>query len=200
MSRSDRAQAFTIESVAATLLLVGTVIFLTQSAVVGPLTTSTSSQQLTEQQRGVAAGMLDAAVADGLVVPTLVYWDDLNETFHGAPDEGYYVGRAPSTAFGALLNETFDEREVAYNVNVYSVDETGEPRRRPLVEQGSPSDDAVQVSRLVTLYDDDVLRDRTGAATNVTLASVADDFYLSDTQPGSAVYNVVRVEVTVWPV
>lgn len=200
MRRTDRAQAFTIESVAATLLLLGTVVFLTQSTVVGPLTASTSSQQIAEQQRGVAAGMLDAAVRDGLVVPTLLYWDDLNETFHDGDAERYYVGRAPPTAFGALLNETFDEREVTYNVYVRYVDERGEPQRYPVVEQGSPSDDAVRVTRIVTLYDDDVLRDRTGNETNVTLGEVADVFYLPDAAPGSPVYNVVRVEVTVWPV
>lgn len=199
MNGSDRAQAFAIESVAATLLLLGTIIFLTQSTAVGPLTTSTSSQQIAEQQRDVASGMLDAALAEGIVIPTLVYWDDLNETFHGGDDERYYVDRAPPTAFGALLNETFDEREVTYNVYVRYVDETGEPQHYPIIEQGSPSDDAVQVSRIVTLYDDDVLLDRTGNATNVTLAS-SESFPLPDAVPGSPVYNVVRVEVTVWPV
>ena len=66
-----------------------------------------------------------------------------------------------------------------------------------MVYRGEPSDNAVSASRTVTIYDDDNL---TAPPSNQKTAGKADNF--ADVVPpasgGTSVYNVVRVEVTVW--
>lgn len=195
---TDRAQSFTLEAVAAALLLVGTLVFVTGAAGVTPTTASTSSEQVPGGLQGVAAGALDAGLANGTVAPTLLYWNDSSGAFHGAGEDGYYVGGGPPTAFGALLNRTFDERGAAFNVHVVHVNDSGARERVPLVRQGTPTDDAVRVTRAVTLTDDDALRDADGNRTNATVASAG--FYVPDDAPDTPVYAVVYVEVVAWPV
>ncbi|AFK21384.1 hypothetical protein E6P09_16595 (plasmid) [Haloferax mediterranei ATCC 33500] len=198
---TDRAQTFTLESVAAALLLLGSVVFVTQAAGITPLTASTASQQVPEQQHGVAVGVLDAAFANGSLRSTLLYWDESDGAFHRTEDERYYVAGGPPTAFGELLNETFGDRAVTFNVDIVYTNASGEQERVPMVRQGTPSDDAVRATRTVTLYDDDALLDASGNSTNTTLESVPEEsFYAPDAAPDSPVYNVVRVEVVVWSV
>lgn len=203
--RSDRrGQSFTIEAVVAAVILLGTVFFVVQAGGVTPTTASTSSQEVPDHHRAVAAGALDAALRDGEVRPTLRYWNETNGTFWGAEEHGAYVAGGPPTAFGDRLNESFSGLSVAYNVNLVVVDADGDQRRHALVQQGTPSDDAVTVSRLVTLYDRDALYDEYGHETNVTLKETSDDanmtYFVDDASPASPVFAVVRVEVVVWPV
>lgn len=195
----DRAQTFTIEAIAAALLLVGTVAFVVGTAGVTPLTGSTASQQVADQQRDLAVGVLDLAAEQEALRPTLLYWNASNETFHDVGEDGHYVDRGPPTAFGALLNRTLGDQGVAFNVHVVYVNQTGEPTKLTLVRGGTPTGDAAQASRQRTLWDGDYLRDANGTRTNETVAN-ATSFYAPDASPDTPVYNVVRVEVVVWKV
>lgn len=194
-----RAQSFTIEALVAAAILLGTIFFVVQAGGVTPTTASTASQEVPDHHREVAAGALDAALRDGEVGPTVRYWNETNGTFWGAEEHGIYVAVPPPTAFGERLNESFAGRSVAYNVDLVVVDDDGDERRYALVQQGAPSDDAVAVSRLVTLYDREPLYDEYGHDTNVTL-SESETYFVDDAAPASPVYAVVRVEVVVWTV
>jgi len=195
-----RAQAFTLEAVVASVVVLGSLLFALQVAGVTSLTASTSNQQILDQQGAVAAGVLDAAATEGSLGPTLRYWDNETRRFHRLPtgvDRAFYtVG--PPTAFGSLLNETLDDRNVVFNVNLRWIDANGTVDRTPLVRGGQPSDDASRATRTVALYDTDRLLDADGTRSDTTLANAS--FYASDRYPDGALYNVVRVEVVVWRV
>lgn len=194
--RDTRGQAFTLEAVAASIVVVGALLFALQASGVTSLTESTSSQQVVTQQGSVAAGTLDAAAANDTLRPTLLYW---NETaVYGAETNETYRTTAPPTAFGALLREMFENRSLAYNLDVAYVDATGSVVTVALVRNGVPTDDAARATRTVTLYDDDRLRDANGTRTNTTVTNAT--FYAPDRSPGGPVYAVVRVEVVVWRV
>lgn len=201
-----RAQSFTIEALVAAVLLLGTIFLVVGAGGVTPTTASTSSQEVPDHHRAVAAGALDAALRDEQVRPTLLYWNETNGTFWGAEEYGAYVDGPPPTPFGERLNESFAGLSVAYNVNLVVVDDESQIVRQPLVQQGTPSDDAVTVSRVVTLYDDDVLYDEHWHQSNVTLNksttyyNSSTTYFVDDAAPDSQVYAVVRVEVVVWPV
>lgn len=194
-----RGQTFTIEAVVAAVLLLATVGFVVGSGGVTPQTASTSSMEVSDHHRALAAGALDAALRDGTVRPTLLYWNRTGGRFHGTGEAGAYIDGGPPTAFGDRLARSFEGHSVAYNVNLVSVDAAGQPVRHALVHQGTPSDDAVAVSRVVTLYDADRLRDPAGNATGATLAN-ATTYFAPDVGTDSSLYAVVRVEVVVWPV
>ncbi|WP_396613469.1 hypothetical protein ACH9L7_17755 (plasmid) [Haloferax sp. S1W] len=199
---TDRGQAFTVEGIAAAILLLGTLAFALQATGITALSSGTAGGGAEMQHAGLARGVLDGAVAAETVGPSLRYWNDsyvgtdTNGTYHGTGDDGYYVEGLP-TRFGDSLNQTLSDAGYAYNVNVYYHDPTnGTVVSRPLVEQGTPSDDAVRAVRTVTLYDDDALTNTSEAPTNTSL-STASNFYIPDASSGP-VYNVVQVEVVAW--
>lgn len=195
---NERAQAFTLEGFAAALLLIASVIYALQVTAVTPLTASTSSQHIENQQAGVARGLLNSAAENGTLKPALLYWNESAQTFHDTTDEGYYaLGGPPNTTFGATLNRTFRDRGIAVNVNVWYVSPGGSRRAVEMVSMGVPSDNAVAVRRSVTLYDDDPIHSADGTPSGTTV-NESGDFYAPESSPESPVYHVVVVEVVTW--
>jgi hypothetical protein len=193
---SDRGQAFTLEAFTASLLIIGAVLFALQVTAVTPLTASTSSQHIENQQLQVASGLLDSAVSNESLREAALYWNDSAGEFHGVNDEeGHYTVGGPSgLTFGQMLNRTFRERGIAFNVNVWYVNSDGELRRERMVDFGTPSDNAVSARRSITLFDDD----RLTAPDHREELSNTDRFYAPDVAPDSGLYNVIRVEVVAW--
>jgi len=189
----DRGQAHTLEAFTAALLLVGSILFALQVTAVTPLTASTSSQHIENQQLQVARGVLDSGVENGSLRETVLNWNDSAGKFVGASDEGYYVTGGPSnTTFGAMLNRTFLDRGIAVNVNVLYITTGGDLRSERLVYLGTPSDNAVAVSRAITLHDDETLGNGSTTLEN------ASSYFASDVDSDGDLFNVVRVEVIVW--
>lgn len=197
---TDRAQAFTIEALVASLLILGSLLFTFQVAGVTSLSPTTSNQQVGNQLDGIATGTLDSAAANDSLGSTIRYWNDSSGQFHdAADDETYYVAERPPTALGELLNRRLAVRGIAYNVNVQYVTANGSVRDQRLVRYGAPTDDAVRATTTVTLYDNDSLYDSQEVSTSVTLDE-ASSFYAPDAAPDSRVYNTVRVEVVAWQI
>lgn len=191
----DRAQAHTLEAIAAAMILVSSLVFALQVTAVTPLTGSTSSQHIENQQEAVAEGLLATAAANGTLRPTLLYWNESAENWHDATDDGYVRG-PPPTAFGNVLEDALSDRGIAFDLTLYYVDGDGDRRRRPIVDLGEPSDHASTARRLVTLSDDDRLRAADGSRTDDTLGNST--YFVDDTDPEQTLYAVVEVELVVW--
>lgn len=194
---ADRAQAVTLEALLASLLVLGALLFVLQSAAVTPTSASTTNAHLENQHERLASGVLDAAVANGSLTPTLTHWNETNGSFYGTHSNGYYSTGGPPTAFGRLLERSLTDQGLAYNLELSYLSTRGELRRVPLVYVGAPSATAASVSRTVLLTDDQPLYNASGMATNTTLAE-ADSFFAPDRSPTTPTYNLVRVEVIVW--
>ncbi len=192
-----RGQAHTLEAFVAATVLLASVTFALQVTAVTPLTASTSSQHIENQQASVAQGLLDAAAENGTLKRTVLLSNI------STSEEDNFVDGGPPTVFGAMLNETLDERGIAFNVDIYTVQENQEGKalnRIGLVHMGKPSDHAASASRLVTLMDTDRRHEVDGGVavpTNETLDS-GSSFYLEERHDGDPVWTVVRVEVVVW--
>ncbi|MFB6219984.1 MAG: hypothetical protein ABEH90_00975 [Halolamina sp.] len=190
---NDRGQAHTLEAVAAAMLLLASVLFALQVTAVTPLTGSTSSQHIENQQAALAEGVLAAEAENGTVVPTLLYWNASQSSFRNT--SGFYRSAGPPTTFGAVLNKTLGDRNIAFDVSIYYARTNGEREKRPLVDLGEPSDHASTASRMFTLYDDD----RIIAANGSELGTLSEtNYFAPDVAPNNRVYNVVEVEVVVW--
>lgn len=209
-----RGQAHTLEGIVAGLLLLTSLAFALQVTAVTPLSASTSSQQLENQQEAVADGVLATAAEAGALKPAVLYGNDSASganngrfAFHETTGDVFYTNGPPTNRFGKLLDRELGERGLAFNVYVIYRTSSDRTTRRQMVYQGFPSDNAISVRRTVTLYDDDVLYEpeSDGDATDfdvaqpttTTLASAGDDFYAPNTGDGP-VFNVVEVEVVVW--
>jgi hypothetical protein len=193
-----RGQAHTLEAVVAGLLLLSSIIFALQATAVTPLSASTSSQHIENQQRSVTNGILSAAAEEGALKSTVLYWNDstVSPGFHNTSNLGYYTNGPPNTTFGRMLARAFDDRSISYNVRIVFRESGGELRRRPLVDQGVPSDNAVVSGRTVTITDDDPLYSADEEPIPGSNVSNASAFYMRDR--GANTYQTVRVEVITW--
>lgn len=191
-----RGQAHTLEGVASALLVLLGLVFALQVTVVTPLTASTANQHISNQLEGATTGTLDVADEHGELRRAALSWDEDAGNFHDAGSDGHYGWSATDNDFLSRLDRTFFTARVAYNVDlVYLTPDSGRDERT-LVRSGHPADNAVTVDRLVTLYDDDHLRTASGGLASTTLEG-SSSFYAPDALNGT-VYNVVRLEVTVW--
>lgn len=200
-----RAQAHTLEAFAAALLLIASVLFAMQVTAVTPLSASTASQHIENQQQAVADGLLSQAEAEEEIRPTLLYWDPEDGAFHGTKERGFYTGDGPPTWLGERLKGEFRDRGIVYNLRVTYLDPDGSRETKRIVYAGEPSDHAVSATRIVTLYDDDVLYEEgegKGEPTGMTLADVTENetatFYAPNLDAEDPVYNVVEIEVIAW--
>jgi len=187
----SRGQVYTLEALTASIVVLASLAF-----ALGMVPAGTDGQRTATEEAELASSALSEAVEDGSLRRTLLYWNETFDAFHGSNSTGHYVARAPPTAFGETMRETFANRSVVFEVNLVYV-ENGDVVRRPLVERGDPGSGAQRVSRRVTLYDDDVLYDAGGNPTNRTLANSS--YWAPDASSGP-VYTVVEVEVVVWQV
>lgn len=222
----ERGQAFSIEAIVASVLLLSGLLFALQVTAVTPLTASTSSQHIENQQAATTRGVLATASADDSLRRSVLLWDatdsngDNRPEFYCAAARPYYTGTprtggdcgsgayadvTPVSAFGDHLADAFDQAGFAYNVRVIYQTADGSATQR-LRYVGDPSDNAVTVRSYLTLYDDDqLLRPDDGDAdtlpeeTGTKLENAGTNFFVSvDRYPSSPVYDVFRVEVTVW--
>jgi hypothetical protein len=201
----ERGQAHTVEAFSASLVLLAGVVFALQVTAVTPLTASTASQHIENQMEGTANGVLDQSVEDGSLKRMVLFYNNSTGDFHGSgPGNEYTVGGPPND-FGQRLNETFRDRGIAFEVTVVYADD-GRVAEETIVSLGSPSDNAVMAHRTVTVYDDDPLYDADGtnnASVNVSSTNTTPYFGGSDPKqfdqsPNSQVYNVFKVELTLW--
>jgi len=191
----DRGQVHTLESIIAGLLLLTSVLFALQMTAVTPLSASTSSQHVENQQQASVEGVLAGAAQTGELKRAILFWNPSENQFYNSTSDDYYTSRAPPNAFGDRLERAFGERGIAYNVYLTYYTANGARRTTEMVYRGQPSDNAVRSAKTVVLSDDDRLYDYTGAQTSTPLAG---NLYAPDYAPGTPTHNVVRVEVVVW--
>src|SRR6056297_1161848 len=98
-------------------MLLMSMLFALQVTAVTPLTASTASQHIENQQAGVAEGLLDAAVEKGTLKPTVLLWSESEGNFPGTGVKGTYSLGGPPTAFGEQLNRTFVDRGIAFDMS-----------------------------------------------------------------------------------
>jgi hypothetical protein len=211
---ADRGQAFTLEAIVGAILVLASLVFALQVTAVTPLSASTSSQHIENQQDATVEGALAAAYQNEALKRAVLYGSDTADgnddglfSFHETSIDVYYTNRAPTNQFGAILNRTFEGRGLAYNVYVTFQTTSGGTERIRMVYQGVPSDNAAAAQREITLYDDDVLYEPesdgnsddfdVAQPTSTELESAGDDFYAQDISSGP-VFNVVEVEVITW--
>jgi hypothetical protein len=192
----QRGQAHILEGVIAALLMLGGIVVALQVSVVTPLASSAASQHVGNQMQGATQGLVTSAQERGQLRPTLLYWNESAGRFHGVGAAGVYVSGGPPTTFGGRLNETFGT-DAAFNVVLHYLDSDGERQTRLLVRSGTPAENAVAVTRTVTLYDDDSLVAADGSRTATTLGG-ASTYVAPDIAPERPTYNVIEVEVVVW--
>nr|WP_246391656.1 hypothetical protein [Halosimplex pelagicum] len=194
--RSDRGQAHTLEGVVAALIVLSAVVFALEMTAVTPLSASTSSQHIENQQEGTARGVLASAAETGALERAVLSWNATSEQFYHTPDVGRFTTGAPPNRFGEMLERSFDRQGIAYNVYLRYQGADGRLRTQEYVDQGVPSDHAVRATWSLSLMTDDAIRDGNGDPTGTTVSD--ESTYFVPRQSSAGVYSVINVEVVVW--
>jgi hypothetical protein len=163
---------------------------------VTPLSASTSSQHVENQEHASAEGVLAGAAESGALRRAVLFWNASGNEFNNATEDRYYTRGPPDNDFGDELDRAFGTRGIAFNVYVtFQAGNGNATQTQRMVYVGKPSDNAVRVTRTVVLSDDAQLLDHEGAKTGDSVDESG--FYAPNVASGS-VYNVLRVEVVVW--
>lgn len=198
-----RGQSYTLESIAASLVVLSAVIFAIQATAVTPLSVSTASQHVENQERDQAETVLDMSAVNGTLRSAVLFWNAENRTFVNATAEGY-LGRTPNNGFGRQVERIFSDSQIAVNVYVGY----GTPRglgSQTMIYQGTPSDNAVSSTHTLVLMDEDHLHgpfsnQTLNGTTNPVARSPGVAFYAPDIAPRGSVYNVMEVRIVAWRV
>jgi len=192
----DRGQVHTLEGIVAAMLLLTSVIFALQMTSVTPLSASTSSQHVENQEHASAEGVLAAAAESGALRRAVLFWNASGDRFYNATEDRYYTREPPDNDLGDALDRAFGTRGIAFNVYVtFQAGSGSATQTQRMVYVGRPSDNAVRATRTVVLADDAQLVDHESAKTGDQVGDTG--FYAPDVTSGS-VYNALRVEVVVW--
>ncbi|MDS0259175.1 hypothetical protein NDI56_07190 [Haloarcula sp. S1CR25-12] len=191
-----RAQAHTLEATVAGLLMLSSLIFALQMTAVTPLSASTSSQHIENQQQATGQGVLAVAAQTGALKPAVLYWNNSSARHHGVDVQRFYTSGPPDNRFGRMLERAFNDNGIAYNVYFRFQNDDGEPITRQYVYSGVPTDNAVTAAHTVTLRDDDPLYDADGTPSGTALGAQNVTYPMPDV--GGNLYNTVQVEVVAW--
>lgn len=195
---SNTAQAFTLEGIISGLLIVSVgLIFALKVTAITPLSASTSSQHIENQQAEIAQGVLESAERETLV-QTVLYWNNSSEKFHDSDPDGEYRVNPPDTVFGERLEKRLLDNGIGANVELvyYQNESSFAEDKYTLFTTGSPSDHAFTVTRKVPIYESDVLYDDAGNPTNTTVTNSS--LYVDNINEDTELYNVIIVRLTVW--
>jgi hypothetical protein len=199
----SRGQAFTVEAILASLIVIGTFVVITQTAAVAPLESETQSQVIQQETATLSNDLLETSAELGTVQKAVLRWHPTQQTFDGTK-QGYDHYQTPpvDTAFGKAVADVFTSRGYLVNIDLVWTTHDGRKTQQYLY-MGSPDTAAVTTSHTVTLMSTDTVSyTRNGASQSTTLQTVTEDpttqFFADPTPTGTTTYQSIRVQMTVW--
>jgi hypothetical protein len=204
--RTDRGQAFTLEGLVGSIIILTAVLFALQSVVITPTTGGSVNPEVRAELRQEASDILVGTARNDTydLSYQVRYWSSAEQKFAGSVNQrvGYGSERLPKT-YGKLLEKTFNQRGRNYNIvlRYRSGNFSKGTNETTLVSQGQPSDNAVTVTYPVTLYDNQTLTEPNASRAELWQYSTdpADvGYYPIPNALDGPVYNIVEVRLTVW--
>jgi len=197
----DRGQAYTLESLIAALLLVTAVLFALQSVVITPTSAGALDRDVQAQLEQESNDVLVTAANEGELSRLARFWDCSTGTMASdsrsgpwAENQGYENDIAPVADLGESLNRTFSEG-TRYNLLLVYNNGTTENMTR-VIYQGTPGDEVVSTSYMITLTDRQQITAR--GVGRETVGSCANPVIPKYSGSSGNVWNVVEVRLVLW--
>jgi hypothetical protein len=207
----ERGQVYTLEGLTAALLVLIALLYALQAVVLTPTTPGTIDRETRADLKTQGEDVLAAAHSNGTLSTAIRYWNTsasaANRSFYNpnpgpgpnsisvSPRFGYGQDDPPGE-LGAMLNQTFTQRGLSYNVFIeyQAAPDWTERKRVVLLRRGYPTDNAIAATYPVALYDDMRI---TAPSSDKRLANTS-NFYAEDADPDGPLYNLVVIRVVVW--
>jgi hypothetical protein len=189
------AQMHTLEAVMAALIMVGVIVFAVEATSLTPLTSSTANAHIEAQMQTMGQDMLNALSYapyghTSALKSDVTNWDGKEYVWNGTAYESRASGNLTLTNSSLVDMFTFvtTPRGIAHNVHFAWINEDGVSISRPYIYNGDPSDNAVIISKKVTLSDYEV----------ANVSSFAANTAIPDIDNSTGFYNIVNVKMTLW--
>lgn len=191
-------QAFTLEGVVASMLIISVaLIFSLQITAITPLSASTSSQHIENQQAELAQGVLETAEREELV-QTVLYWNETQGKFHNSDEDGQYRVDPPNISFPQRIDDVLIEKGIGVNIELtyYNNPDTYGDSKISYFSSGVPSTHGYSIERAVPIYENDPIYDSNGNPSGKTVNET--NLYLDNAYEDSELYNIIIIKLTVW--
>jgi hypothetical protein len=191
MIQKDNAQLYTVEGIAAGILMLLVVIFVVKGAPLSSGTSSTSNANVEGQLEILGQDLLTILdySSDESFSPlkkSLVEWDVENV---GSPVQQSHLPPYLDNISNALQEALWNDG-IANNLEV-SFNNSGKIKNLPIFWNGEPSDNAVTVSKKIVLHDDD--------ARSLLGYDWPDPPIIPDLDGNKTnIYNIATVRLTLW--
>lgn len=188
MKRNESAQLYTMEAIVSSMLMVVVVIFILKATPLTSTTSSASHQQIETQLEVLGHDMLTLLdyTPEGeqysMLKEAVISWNGFE--YRGQSPVRPYNGSTNQTA--AVLRDTLGSKGIAYDLEINYITPSG-TGTRPIIWNGKPSENAVTVSRKITVFDEDM-------AANPDLIDIIPDIDSGATR----YYNNIDVRLTLW--
>lgn len=212
-----RGQLYTLEGIAAGLVILVGLFFALQATTATPGATGSLNPHGEQQDRAAVQSTLNA-MDDETLRRAVLYWDESGDgAFHCTPSNvphypGFVTSSCASSSSSIPPNAFGDELQLqlgdgySYNVVVrYHPADSDDPLgRQSMVYQGQPGSAAVRGTASVVVENDDTLYEADGDPDTGTgkIGKAPDSFYAppmnDDDGTDDDLYNVLHVEVVVW--
>jgi hypothetical protein len=190
MIEKDNAQLYTVEGIAAGILMLLVVIFIVKGAPLSSNTSSSSNKDVEGQLEILGQDLL--TILDyspegsmSLLKKSLVLWD-------GQMDQGQ------NDNTNQALQEALWNESIVYNLEV-SFKNSGGIENRRVFWNGEPSDNAITVSKKIVLHDDDAQTLGLGIAPGLDWPDYRPSYPIHNLDGNKTnFYNTVTVRLTLW--
>jgi len=208
MTDMTRGQAFTLESLIGSILLLTALLFASEAIVIAPDSAGELDRSVQEERIQIAEDALQIGAKNGELSHLARYFNNSGDAFPaGNTDQDGFqsdsgIPREAGGRFGRILHEEFENNQ--YNVELIYRDASGNTSSNQvtrMIYQGEPNGPTVSVSRTIVLYEDQTFT-APGSTTTGLTGLDTDEYPLPniDNSPrdDDQVYNVIEVRATIW--
>ncbi len=219
----EKAQTYTLEALAASILIAAAILLVTKSAPLTPLTSSAANQQVEAQLELYGQDVLMTMAYssdysdDSILKAAILQWDGTKYSgVAPSPIESYnntamQFEYDKAKEFKEIMYDAFTTQGIAYNLEVEYFNNTfnGSVMNqtniviRPMIYNGEASDNAIIVTQQVVLYDNidqsETLNLFVGDfGLNGVDARITQEIPDYDNDDASGFYNLLNVRLTAW--
>lgn len=185
----EKAQLHTLEGVAAATIMLLVIVYAIDATSITPVTSSTANVHVENQLQALGQdilGALDYAEPgyNSKLKNDITGWNGSEYFWNVTGYTEKYGTNSLNNNLTVLLNATFAAQGIAHNVEVtFLTDNGANVSSRRMIYNGEPSDNAVIVSRRISLHDGEIRQT---------------DNPIRDIDSSTSLYNIVEVKLILW--
>ncbi len=189
----EKAQLHTLEGVAAATIMLLVIVYAIDATSMTPVTSSTANVRVENELQVLGQDILSALDYaepgyNSKLKNDILIWNGTEYTWNGTKYiNATYAQNNLTNNLTEILNATLVKQGIAHNVVISSLADNGtNVSTNYMIYNGDPSNNAIIVSRKISLHDGDINKTKYPANP------------IEDIDPSTNLYNIVDVRLVLW--